>query len=195
MSVVICIVLAYLLGSVSNAVIVSRVFGLPDPRAAGSGNPGATNVLRLGGKAAAALTLVGDLLKGYLPVVLTRALGFGEDVQAAVALAAFLGHLYPVFLGFRGGKGVATSLGVLLALAWPVGLLALITWLAIAAGWRISSLAALCAAALTPFYTLWLAPRPSFLAVVIVICGLLIWRHRGNIRRLLNGAEGRMGER
>ncbi len=187
------ILVAYLLGSLSSAIITCRLMGLPDPRSGGSGNPGATNVLRLGGKKAAAITLAGDMLKGLLPVLAVRALGADITIQSAVAVAAFLGHLYPVFFGFRGGKGVATVLGVLLGLHWPVGLMTIGSWLIIAKGFRISSLAALIAILLTPLYLLWLKPEPSLLAAVIFMGTLLFWRHRSNIRNLLHGEEGRIG--
>jgi glycerol-3-phosphate acyltransferase PlsY len=184
---------AYLLGSVSSAIIVCRLLGLPDPRGEGSGNPGATNVLRIGGKKAAAVTLIGDMLKGLLPVLAAKLLGAGMAVQAAVALAAFLGHLYPVFFGFRGGKGVATALGVLLGLHWPVGLLTIATWLLIARVFRISSLAALLSLLVTPVYVWWLIPEPALIIALLVMLILLFWRHRSNIRNLLAGRESRIG--
>jgi len=184
---------SYLLGSLSSAIITCRLMGLPDPRSGGSGNPGATNVLRLGGKKAAAITLTGDMLKGLLPVLAVRALGADLTLQCAVAVAAFLGHLYPVFFSFRGGKGVATMLGVLLGLHWPVGLMTIATWLIIAKGFKISSLAALLAILLTPLYVLWLKPEPVLLAAVIFMGILLFWRHRSNIRNLLRGDEGGIG--
>lgn len=189
----ILVVAAYLLGSLSSAVIVSRLFGLPDPRTQGSGNPGATNVLRLGSKKAAAIVLLGDLLKGLLAVLIARALTADETILAAVGLAAVLGHLYPVFFGFRGGKGVATALGVLSGLTWPVALCALGTWLGIFAAFRISSLAALSAAVLAPLYAWWLVPSPVYVGLVIVISLLLLWRHRSNIQKLLQGSEGQIG--
>ena len=187
------ILAGYLLGSLSSAIITCRLMGLPDPRSGGSGNPGATNVLRLGGKKAAAITLTGDMLKGLLPVLAVRALGADITLQCAVAVAAFLGHLYPVFFSFRGGKGVATMLGVLLGLHWPVGLMTIATWLIIARGFKISSLAALLAILLTPLYVLWLKPEPVLLAAVIFMGILLFWRHRSNIRNLLRGEEGGIG--
>ncbi len=187
------IVIAYLLGSLSSAVITSRLLGLPDPRTQGSGNPGATNVLRIGGKKAAAVTLFGDLSKGLLAIALGRAVGAGDNVLAMMGLAAFLGHLYPLFFGFKGGKGVATGLGVLLGIAWPVGLAALATWLVVAALTRYSSLSALCAAILTPLYTSWLTDSPSFLYLTIALSLLLVWRHRTNIHNLVNGTEGKIG--
>lgn len=187
------ILAGYLLGSLSSAIITCRLMGLPDPRSGGSGNPGATNVLRLGGKKAATITLAGDMLKGLLPVLAVKVLGADIMVQSAVAVAAFLGHLYPVFFGFKGGKGVATVLGVLLGLYWPVGLLTIASWLVIAKGFKISSLAALIAILLAPLYVLWLKPEPALLAAVIFMGTLLFWRHRSNIRNLLRGEEGGIG--
>ncbi len=184
---------AYLLGSVSFAVLVGRAAGLGDPRRAGSGNPGATNVLRLGGKKAAALTLLGDLLKGTLAVIAARALGADALLLAGVALAVFLGHLYPLYFGFRGGKGVATALGAWLGLDPWVALALLVTWLAVAGLFRISSLAALAAAALAPLYVYLLDPLPPYLALSGVLAVLLFWRHRANLRKLLAGTEPRIG--
>lgn len=189
---IIVIVAAYLLGSISSAVIVGRLLGTADPRTQGSGNPGATNMLRLGGKKAGAITLVGDMLKGLIAVLVARAIGAGADVQALAAGAAFLGHLFPVFFGFKGGKGVATALGALLGLQWSVGLLVIATWLAMAALFRYSSLAALIAAASAPLYMWWLKPEPVVIAAVVVMSVLLYWRHRSNIRNLLGGTEGRI---
>jgi glycerol-3-phosphate acyltransferase PlsY len=189
---VLIIIVAYLLGSISSAVIVGRLLGTADPRTQGSGNPGATNMLRIGGKKAGAITLVGDMLKGLIAVLIARAIGAGADVQALAAGAAFLGHLFPVFFGFKGGKGVATALGALLGLQWGVGLLVIGTWLAAAALFRYSSLAALIAAAAAPFYIWWLKPEPVVIAAVVVISVLLYWRHRSNIRNLLSGTEGRI---
>ena len=186
------ILIAYLFGSLSAAILLCRLLGLPDPRTQGSGNPGATNVLRIGGKKAAAATLFLDMLKGLLPVLLARALGAPLEIQAAVAFAAFLGHLYPVFFRFQGGKGVATALGVLLGLNWLVGLATIATWLVMAFLFRISSLAALTAILLTPFYFWLLDRQPPLLAVALVITLLLFWRHRSNIRKLLDGTEGRI---
>jgi glycerol-3-phosphate acyltransferase PlsY len=186
------ILIAYLFGSLSAAIILCRLLGLPDPRTQGSGNPGATNMLRIGGKKAAAATLFLDMLKGLLPVLLARALAAGVEIQAAVAFAAFLGHLYPVFFRFQGGKGVATALGVLLGLNWLVGLATIATWLVMAFLFRISSLAALTAILLTPLY-FWLLDRQApLLAAAVVITLMLFWRHRSNIRKLLDGTEGRI---
>lgn len=190
---------AYLLGSVSFAVVMSRLFGLADPRSYGSGNPGATNVLRSGSKAAAALTLLGDAAKGAVAVWLVRAFGppfgVGELTVALAALAAFAGHLYPVFFGFKGGKGVATFLGALLALHPGSGLLACATWLAVAAVFRYSSLSSLCAAAVAPFALLWLTGAADVSAVIAVMSVLLVVRHRQNIANLLSGKERRIGAR
>jgi len=187
--------LAYLLGSLSTAVIVSRVLGLPDPREQGSKNPGATNVLRLGGKKAAVITLVGDAMKGLIPVVIAQYLGVTPDMLAAVGLAAFLGHLYPVFFGFKGGKGVATALGVLTGFSGWVGLSVLATWLLMAWLFRISSLAALTAAALAPVFVWFLVHSAVLTAAALTMTFLLISRHRGNIERLLRGEESRIGEK
>ncbi len=183
---------AYLLGSISSAILVCRLLGLPDPRGEGSGNPGATNVLRIGGKKAAAITLIGDMLKGLLPVLIAKLLGASIAVQALVAVAAFLGHLYPVFFGFRGGKGVATALGVLLGLHWPVGLLTIATWLVIAKVFKVSSLAALLSILVTPLYIWWLIPERSMMIAMLFMGTLLFWRHRSNIRNLLEGSEGKI---
>ena len=187
--------LAYLMGSLSTAVIVSKLFGLPDPRQEGSKNPGATNVLRLGGKKAAAITLIGDALKGLIPVLIARHFELPLEMLAAVGLAAFLGHLFPIFFGFRGGKGVATALGVLSGFSIWVGLAVLATWLLMAFLFRISSLAALLAAALSPLY-LWLILHSEVLAgAALAMALLLISRHRGNIERLLKGQESRIGSK
>jgi glycerol-3-phosphate acyltransferase PlsY len=187
------VALGYLAGSVSTAILVCRTMGLPDPRSEGSRNPGATNVLRFGGKKAAAITLAGDFLKGLLPVLLARLAGVEETGLALTALAAFLGHLYPVFFGFEGGKGVATAFGAILGLSYPVALAALATWLIMAFVVRISSLSALTAAALAPLFGWWFGLPGACLAAVLVMVGLLIWRHRSNIRHLLAGTEDKIG--
>jgi glycerol-3-phosphate acyltransferase PlsY len=191
------VVAAYLIGSVSFAVATSKFFGLPDPHSYGSGNPGATNVLRTGHKAAAALTLVGDGTKGWLAVFLAQTLGpsFGVADWAvpAVALAVFVGHLFPVFHGFSGGKGVATAAGIVFALHWPLGLALGALWMVMALGFKISSLAALTTAALMPvgaFFVFGNAPT-AWAAVPISV--LLFWRHRSNIRQLLDGRERTIG--
>lgn len=188
------IVVAYLLGSISAAIITCKLMGLPDPRSEGSKNPGATNVLRIGNKKAAALTLFGDFLKGLIPVLIGRALEIEPQGLALIAMAAFLGHLYPIFFGFQGGKGVATAFGVILGLSWQVALAAILTWLIIAKVFKISSLAALIAAVLTPLYCWLLAPQIEFMIMLAVLSLMLIWRHRSNIRNLLSGAEGRIGK-
>jgi len=191
--------LAYLLGSVPFAMISSWVFQLPDPRTYGSKNPGATNVLRSGKKAAAVLTLLGDAGKGWLAVFLAQSYapqwGLGEEAVAIAALAVFLGHVFPVFLRFQGGKGVATAVGVLLGLNVWVGLLALATWLLAAYVWRISSLSALVAAVLTPLYSIGLLGFEVSTLAVSAMSLLLIWRHQSNIINLLTGKEGRIGEK
>ena len=184
---------AYLLGSMASAVLVSRAMGLADPRTVGSRNPGATNVLRHGGRAAAALTLLGDVAKGLAPVLAARALDAEPAVLALVGLAAFLGHLYPLFFGFRGGKGVATACGVLLALSWPLGAATLVTWLLVAAVLRYSSLAAVAAAVLAPGYALALGVPAAVVAAVTLMAALLLWRHRSNIRNLMAGTEDKIG--
>lgn len=182
---------AYLLGSISFAIVVSRLFALPDPRSYGSGNPGATNVLRTGKKAAAALTLLGDGGKGWLAVWLASLVEPASMPYAAIAV--FLGHLFPVFHRFAGGKGVATAAGALLGLDAWLGLGTIVTWAAIFAFFRVSSLAALVAAVFAPLYAFWLfGLRPVFPAV-IAIALLLVWRHKANIARLLRGEEGRGG--
>lgn len=189
------IVLAYLLGSISTAIITCKLMGLPDPRTLGSKNPGATNVLRFGGKKAAAVTLFGDFLKGLLPVLIGLALKVEPQALALIGLAAFLGHLYPVFFGFQGGKGVATAFGVILGLSWQVAVAALLTWLVMAKVFKISSLSALTAAVLTPLYCWLLTPQTEFIILLAVVSVLLIWRHRSNIRNLLSGAEGKIGDK
>jgi len=196
---VIYIIAAYLLGSISFAVITSKLFGLADPRTYGSGNPGATNVLRSGKKAAAALTLLGDAAKGWLAVFLAIRYSLpGEQylmLPAAVAIAVFVGHLYPVFLRFKGGKGVATALGVLLALHLMVGLGGLATWLIMAFMFRYSSLAALAAAVATPIYAFLLDLPGDWVLASGIMSLLLIWRHKGNIQNLLAGKESKIGSK
>lgn len=189
----ICLMLAYLIGSLPFAVIVSRVFGLADPRSFGSGNPGATNVLRTGNKAAAVITLLGDAGKGWLAMVVVAKVDVDGTAIALAGLAAFLGHLFPVFLRFKGGKGVATAVGVLLGLDGWLALGALIIWLTTAALTRYSSLAALVAAGCTPILTAWLHGVGVMSGIVTIMCALLVWRHQENIRRLLAGSETRIG--
>lgn len=183
---------AYLLGSVSSAIIVCRLMGLPDPRTQGSGNPGATNVLRIGGKLAGAVTLLGDGLKGLAPMLLAHLLDANPMVLAATGLAAFLGHLYPVFFGFRGGKGVATALGVQLGLYWPIGLAVAAIWLLVAKVLKISSISSLLSMALAPLVVWIFWPEPVLLAMQVLISLLLFYRHHGNIRNLLAGAESKL---
>ena len=173
------VVAAYLMGSLSSAIIVCRLMGFPDPRTQGSGNPGATNVLRYGGKRAAVIVLLGDALKGLIPVAIAQTLAISDTGLAAVAIAAFLGHLYPVFFGF--------------GLSWIIGLAVLATWLLMAFVFRYSSLAALVATMLAPLYTWVVLHSLELLAMIIVMSCLLIWRHRSNIRNLLAGTEGKIG--
>jgi len=188
------ILIAYLAGSLSAGIIVARVLGLGDPRQDGSGNPGATNLLRLGGRRAAAVTLLADAIKGVIPVVLAHGLGIDSVALAAVGLAAFMGHLYPVFFGFQGGKGIATGLGVMLAWAWPVGLMALGCWVLMAAVFRLSSLAALTSFALAPLALL-VTGDPALAAGGAIMALVTGWRHRGNIQRIAKGTEPRIGKR
>ena len=195
------ITLAYLIGSISFAVVVSKMMGLPDPYTHGSKNPGATNVLRTGNKLAAALTLLGDAAKGWLAVTIARAV-LGDPVQESnnillglVALAVFIGHLYPVFHRFKGGKGVATAAGILFAISWVLGFATLATWLIVAIFMRYSSLAALCAAVFAPIYfTFLFGTQPMGLAILVMSL-LLIYRHRSNIRNLMNGTETRLSKK
>ena len=199
MNIAIAIVLAYLLGSISFAVLVSKIFRLADPRTYGSKNPGATNVLRSGNKLAAVLTLVGDCAKGWLAVWLAlrfdEQFALGETGIALIALAVFLGHLWPVFLRFAGGKGVATALGVLLGLNPILGLATLVTWIVIAYAFRYSSLAALISAIFAPFYYGLLFGSDIKLLAVLIMSGLLIYRHHKNIGNLLSGKESRLGSK
>jgi len=184
--------LAYLLGSISSAIIVCKLMGLPDPRTQGSNNPGATNVLRIGGKKAAAITLFGDMLKGFIPVALVHLVSDSALVFALTGAAAFLGHLYPVFFSFKGGKGVATALGVQFGLHWQFGLVVAAIWLFMAKGLKISSLAALVSMALAPVVIWYIWPAPELLVMQVFISILLFWRHRSNIRNLISGNEGKI---
>lgn len=198
------LVLAYSIGSISFAVLVSKLFGLQDPRTFGSGNPGATNVLRSGSKKAAIVTLLLDAAKGWLPVALVGWFGgqFGlwEGAQAAVGLAAFAGHVWPIFMRFKGGKGVATALGVLLGISPLLGLLILLSWIVVAALSRYSSLSSIVAALLAPFYYmlaggwLWSYDRWAFV-FILAMSALLIYRHAANISRLFNGSESKIGQK
>lgn len=182
---------AYLLGSVSSAIIVCRLMGLPDPRTQGSSNPGATNVLRIGGKRAGTITLLGDGLKGLLPLLVSQLFDAGPVVLATTGLAVFLGHLYPVFFGFRGGKGVATALGVQFGLYWPIGLMVAAIWLVIAKLLKISSVSGLVCMALAPVVVWIFRPEPILIWMQVLISLILFWRHRSNIRNLMFGAESK----
>ena len=193
--------LAYLLGSVSFAVVVSKAMGLPDPYTHGSKNPGATNVLRTGNKLAAVLTLLGDAAKGWVAVTIVRAV-LGDPISSdnnlmlgLVAIAVFLGHLYPIFYRFKGGKGVATAAGILFAISWVLGLATLGTWLIVAFFMRYSSLAALSAAAFAPLYFTFLFGLQPMGLAILVMSLLLIYRHRSNIRNLMNGTETRLAKK
>jgi glycerol-3-phosphate acyltransferase PlsY len=181
---------AYLLGSISSAIIVCRLMGLPDPRTQGSNNPGATNVLRLGGKKPAAITLLGDSLKGLVPMVLAHLLNASPTVLALTGAAAFLGHLYPLYFGFKGGKGVATALGVQFGLHWGIGVGVGLIWLFVAKVVNISSLSALVSMALAPFIVWLIWPAPELVVMQILISLILFWRHRSNIQNLRQGTEG-----
>ena len=194
---------AYLIGSISFAVVVSKCMRLPDPYSYGSGNPGATNVLRTGNKSAAVFTLLGDALKGWLAVVIARVVlgesGLAQETSAwifcGVVIAVFLGHLYPIFHGFKGGKGVATACGILFGINLILGLATLATWLIVAFFLRYSSLAALAAAVFGPIYFIFLFGFQPMAIALSVVCALLIWRHRSNIRNLINGTETRIGKK
>ena len=200
---ILLIPLAYLIGSVSFAVVVSKCMRLPDPHTYGSGNPGATNVLRTGNTLAAVLTLIGDALKGYFAVMLARVLlgeqsftsTLGSWVLCGVVLAVFLGHLFPIFHGFKGGKGVATACGILFGVNWILGLATLSTWVIVAMFLRYSSLAAIAAAVFGPIYFVFLFGFQPMGLALLAVCALLIWRHRSNIQNLLNGTESRIGSK
>lgn len=195
--------IAYLIGSISFAVVVSKCMRLPDPHSYGSGNPGATNVLRTGNKLAAVLTLIGDALKGFFAVMLARILLGDESLTSTlsswllcgVVIAVFLGHLFPIFHGFKGGKGVATACGILFGINWILGLATLGTWIIVAAFMRYSSLAALAAAVFGPIYFVFLFGFQPMGIALLVVCLLLIWRHRSNIHNLVNGKESRIGSK
>ena len=200
---ILLIPLAYLIGSISFAVVVSKCMSLPDPHSYGSGNPGATNVLRTGNKLAAALTFLGDALKGYFAVMLARILlgdqslstSLSSWVLCGVVLAVFLGHLFPIFHGFKGGKGVATACGILFGVNAILGITTLSTWIIVAAFLRYSSLAALAAAVFGPIYFVFLFGFQPMGIALLAVCSLLIWRHRSNIQNLLNGTESRIGSK
>jgi len=193
MSIYLLPVFAYLLGSVSSAIVIARLFGLKDPRKVGSGNPGATNILRYGGKKAAILTLFGDTLKGVVPVLLAHVLAADSQILALTVLAVFLGHVFPVFHGFKGGKGVATAFGALAALNGWVGLALVVSWLVIAVTTRYSSLSAITVAVLAPVYVWWFVRQPELVVATGVMTLLLLWRHRSNIQKLLAGTETKIG--
>ena len=198
MTLIAFVLVAYILGSISFGVLASRLFHLPDPRSYGSKNPGATNVLRSGKKGAALFTLVGDASKGWVAVASAQYFGpvstANVDATAMAGLAVFLGHLFPIFLGFRGGKGVATALGVLLGFHPWMGLLSAAIWITVAVVWRISSLAALAAAALAPICAVFFLSLDQRTVVVFIMSLLLIWRHKSNIESLLSGTEPRIGK-
>lgn len=190
-SVIIFGVIAYLIGSLSSAIIVCKFLNLPDPRTQGSMNPGATNVLRIGGKTPAIITLVGDLLKGFLPVFIAHSVGINGIFLGLIAVAALLGHIYPVFFKFQGGKGVATAAGAILVLSPIVGIATIITWTLVAVIFRYSSLAALVAAIAAPVFMLLLG-NIGYLLPVIIITAIIIWQHRANIQRLKSGSENKL---
>ena len=189
------IILGYLSGSISAGILVARLMGLGDPRDAGSGNPGATNLLRLGGRKAAIITLLVDAAKGLIPVLAAQALQLESLWLALVGLAAFLGHLYPVFFGFRGGKGIATGFGVMLGWHWLLGTAGLLTWVLVAAAFRMSSLSALLSFALAPVYLLLLTGDVALTAAMALMAVITAWRHRENIQRILRGEEPKIGKR
>jgi len=192
---VVWIVAAYLLGSIAFGILISKLYGLPDPRSVGSGNIGATNVARSGKKSAAVLTLLGDAFKGWFPVWLALQSGMLMWVVSAVALAVFFGHLYPIYHGFKGGKGVATALGVMVAISPWLGLAALAAWLVVFAATRYSSLGAIVAAALAPVFAWYLLPYQDYVLTVLLMSVWLIWRHRTNIQKLLAGTESGFGRK
>jgi glycerol-3-phosphate acyltransferase PlsY len=187
-------VFAYLLGSVSSAIVIARLFGLKDPREVGSGNPGATNILRYGGKKAAILTLLGDVLKGAVPVLIAHALGADSVILALTMLAAFLGHVFPVFHGFKGGKGVATAFGALTAMNGWVGLALVGSWLVMAVTTRYSSLSAITVSVLAPVYVWVFTRNPALILATGIMALFLLWRHRSNIQKLLAGTETKIGQ-
>ncbi len=186
------IISAYLIGSLSTAIIVCQLMGLTDPRTVGSKNPGATNVLRIGGKKAAFFTLLGDVLKGLLPVLIAKQLGLDYEWLILVGMAAFLGHLYPLYYGFKGGKGVATAIGVYLAIHFGAGLAVVATWLLIAKGFKISSLAALIAVILAPLYFYAFTDSLNLSYGLLVMALFIVWRHRSNIKNIIDGSESKI---
>jgi len=186
------IISAYLAGSISSAVIVCKLMGLPDPRTLGSGNPGATNVLRVGNKKAAAITLLGDMLKGVVPVLVAKLVTDDVNVIALTGVAAFVGHLFPVFFGFKGGKGVATAGGVFIGFSLPIGFMVLFTWILIAKTTKISSVSALLAAALSPVYFAFIQDVEIYTYTAALLAVVLVYRHKSNIQDLLQGKEGKI---
>jgi glycerol-3-phosphate acyltransferase PlsY len=192
---IITIILGYLFGSISSAIITCKLLNLPDPRTEGSHNPGATNVLRIGGKKAAAITLLGDMLKGVIPVLIAKYLTLTPNAIGLVAFAAFIGHLYPIFFRFEGGKGVATAIGCIFALSFPAGICWFMTWFLIALIFRYSSLAALITSLVAPLYILFFTHQTAYTISIAVMSLLLIYRHRSNIRKLMNGTEDKIGEK
>ncbi len=192
MEIVILPLIAYCVGSISSAIIVCKAMGLSDPRTLGSNNPGATNVLRIGGKKAAAITLLGDVLKGFLPVFAAKFATDNATTIAVVGGAAFLGHLFPLFFGFKGGKGVAAALGVFIGTSLPVTLILVSVWLAVAVIFRYSSVAALTAATCAPLLVLWILPETAYFFLALFIGTLLFWRHKANISRFIAGNENRI---
>lgn len=189
------VIFAYLIGSISSAIIVCRLMGLPDPRTEGSRNPGATNVLRIGGKKAAIITLLGDTLKGVIPVLAAKAFGFDAEIVGLAMFAAFIGHLYPIFFRFEGGKGVATAIGGILALNFPAGLCWMATWSIMAYLFRYSSLASLTASALAPLYIWLMTDNWILVAIVALMSLILVIRHRSNIEKLMAGKESKLGKK
>lgn len=189
------VIFAYLIGSISSAIIVCRLMGLPDPRTEGSRNPGATNVLRIGGKKAAIITLLGDTLKGVIPVLAAKAFGFDTEIVGLAMFAAFIGHLYPIFFRFEGGKGVATAIGGILALNFPAGLCWMATWSIMAYLFRYSSLASLTASALAPLYIWLMTDNWILVAIVALMSLILVIRHRSNIEKLMAGKESKIGKK
>jgi len=185
---------AYLVGSISSAILVCKTLGLSDPRDGGSGNPGTTNVMRLHGKKAAFLTLIGDILKGIIPVLLAKVIVGSENIIALCGLAAFLGHIFPIYFKFEGGKGVATLIGILFATHWLLGVAYVISWILIAIIFRYSSLAALVAAFSTPLYAYFFVHNFHYVMSFAVLTLILFWRHKSNIYNLLNGKEDKIGE-
>ena len=183
------IIIAYLFGSISTAIITCKLMGLPDPRSEGSENPGATNVLKIGGKKAAVITLVGDLLKGFIPVIAGVMLGADELTLSLIAIAAFLGHLYPVFFGFKGGKGVATAFGVILGLSLPVAVAMLVVWLSVYYLFKLSSLGALSTALVTPVLFFYIDGSLTYTIMSGILSSILIMRHRSNIEKIIDGTE------